>query len=152
MLYAVSSSMIDTPIGKLAYMDTVGKRIKKAMDDRGLTAPKLGGICLVSRQTVSMWINDKTVPTGENFVKVAEATGTDLRYLITGDEPSKADAIIAQIKTSLIGMPTGAIESALESIKLQLQVFTQMGGEKEPSNPEKSSLARQNAQGIGQDK
>ena len=51
---------------------TVGEKIYKYRKINGFSQEELGEKLLVSRQTVSLWETDQTVPTIENLMRLKE--------------------------------------------------------------------------------
>lgn len=51
---------------------TVGKKIQKYRKDLGLSQEELGQKLLVSRQTISLWEKDQTVPTIDNLMRLSD--------------------------------------------------------------------------------
>jgi len=54
---------------------TVGEKIQKYRKEKGLSQEELGQMLLVSRQTVSLWEKDKTLPTVDNLKRLKEIFG-----------------------------------------------------------------------------
>ena len=54
---------------------TVGESIKKFRTEFGMSQEDLGKKLLVSRQTVSLWEKDQTVPTLDNLMRLKEVFG-----------------------------------------------------------------------------
>jgi len=51
---------------------TVGEKIQKYRKSLGLSQEELGQKLLVSRQTISLWEKDQTVPTIDNLMRLSE--------------------------------------------------------------------------------
>lgn len=51
---------------------TVGEKIQKYRKDLGLSQEELGKKLLVSRQTISLWEKDQTVPTIDNLMRLSD--------------------------------------------------------------------------------
>lgn len=51
---------------------TVGEKIQKYRKDLGLSQEELGQKLLVSRQTISLWEKDQTVPTIDNLMRLSD--------------------------------------------------------------------------------
>ena len=51
---------------------TVGEKIQKHRKDLGLSQEELGQQLLVSRQTISLWEKDQTLPTIDNLIRLRE--------------------------------------------------------------------------------
>ncbi len=61
---------------------TVGERIQFYRKEIGLSQEDLGAKLLVSRQTVSLWEMDKTMPTVDNLVRLKEIFGVSVDELL----------------------------------------------------------------------
>lgn len=64
----------------------VGKNIKKAREEKGITQDALAEQLNVTRQAVSNWECEKTQPDVETLDRIAEALGVDIEQLIYGNE------------------------------------------------------------------
>ena len=64
---------------------TVGEKIQLHRKEIGLSQEELGQRLLVSRQTVSLWEMDKTVPTVDNLIRLKEIFGISIDELLTDD-------------------------------------------------------------------
>ena len=62
---------------------TEGQRIQHYRKLQGLSQEELGQRLLVSRQTVSLWENDQTLPTIDNLVRLKEIFGVSLDEILT---------------------------------------------------------------------
>ena len=69
--------------------ETLGQRIKAARKGAGMTQEALANAVHVSRQSVSLWENDKTEPDIETLRLVAECLNTNLSALL-GEAPAPA--------------------------------------------------------------
>lgn len=77
---------------------TVGEKIHKYRKDLGMSQEELGKRLLVSRQTISLWEKDQTVPTIDNLVRlkevfavsVDEILGVENKTQNTAAEPNEA--------------------------------------------------------------
>lgn len=69
---------------------TVGEKLQIYRKRAGLSQEELGTMLFVSRQTVSLWEKDQTLPTVDNLVKLKEIFGVSLDELIC-DAPASAD-------------------------------------------------------------
>lgn len=70
---------------------TVGESIQKYRKDLGLSQEELGQKLLVSRQTVSLWEKDQTVPTIDNLMKLKEVFGVSVDEILGVEEPIQAE-------------------------------------------------------------
>lgn len=69
---------------------TVGQRIQEHRKKNGLSQEELGQRLLVSRQTVSLWEKDQTLPTVDNLLLLKEIFGISVDELL-GVEEKKED-------------------------------------------------------------
>jgi len=65
---------------------TVGQRIQEHRKKNGLSQEELGQRLLVSRQTVSLWEKDQTLPTVDNLLLLKEIFGISVDELLGADE------------------------------------------------------------------
>jgi transcriptional regulator with XRE-family HTH domain len=68
---------------------TVGEKIQFYRKEHHLSQEELGQKLLVSRQTVSLWEMDKTMPTVDNLLLLKEIFGVTVDELLSGDEPAE---------------------------------------------------------------
>lgn len=68
---------------------TLGEKIQQCRKKLGMSQEDLGQKMLVSRQTVSLWESDKTMPTIDNLVRLREIFGISLDELLTGELPEE---------------------------------------------------------------
>ena len=54
---------------------TVGKNILDLRRRKGISQEELANLLLISRQTVSQWENDQTVPSIDNLLRLKEIFG-----------------------------------------------------------------------------
>lgn len=65
---------------------TVGQRIQEHRKKNGLSQEELGGRLLVSRQTVSLWEKDQTLPTVDNLLLLKDIFGISVDELLGAEE------------------------------------------------------------------
>lgn len=65
---------------------TVGKNILKLRKSRGISQEELANLLLISRQTVSQWENDQTVPSIDNLLRLKEIFGVSVDRMLTAEE------------------------------------------------------------------
>ena len=65
---------------------TVGEKLQIYRKRAGLSQEELGAMLFVSRQTVSLWEKDQTLPTVDNLVKLKEIFGVTLDALVCDAE------------------------------------------------------------------
>ena len=64
---------------------SVGERIQYYRKKLGLSQEELGQRLLVSRQTVSLWENDQTVPTIDNLLRLKEIFGVTVDEILSAE-------------------------------------------------------------------
>lgn len=63
---------------------SVGERILELRKLQGISQVQLAQTLGISRQAVSKWENDLTVPDSMNMIKLADVLDTDIEYLSSG--------------------------------------------------------------------
>lgn len=66
---------------------TIGEKIQFYRKKNGLSQEELGKQLLVSRQTISLWEMDKTLPTIDNFMRLKELFSVSMDELMSQSEP-----------------------------------------------------------------
>lgn len=72
---------------------TLGEKIQQCRKRLGMSQEDLGQRMLVSRQTISLWESDQTMPTIDNLVRLREIFGISLDELLTGELPEETKEI-----------------------------------------------------------
>ena len=67
---------------------TLGERLQQLRKEKQMSQEELGNLLLVSRQTVSLWENNQTVPTVDNLIRLKEIFGVSIDSILTGEEPA----------------------------------------------------------------
>lgn len=62
---------------------TIGERLQQHRKDLGLSQEELGQQLHVSRQTVSQWETDQTLPTVDNLIRLKELFGVSIDSLLS---------------------------------------------------------------------
>ena len=70
---------------------TIGERIQQYRKDLGMSQEELGQNLFVSRQTVSQWETDQTLPTVDNLLRLKELFGISVDEILEGQAEEKAD-------------------------------------------------------------
>ena len=70
---------------------TVGEKIQYYRKKIGLSQEELGQKMLVSRQTVSLWEMDKTLPTVDNLIRLKEIFSVSIDDILSEAEPIKGN-------------------------------------------------------------
>lgn len=65
---------------------TIGEKIQFYRKKIGLSQEELGVRLLLSRQTVSLWEMDKTIPTVDNLIRLKEIFGVTVDDILNGEE------------------------------------------------------------------
>lgn len=68
---------------------TLGETIQFNRKSLGLSQDELGQKLLVSRQTVSLWENDQTIPSIDNLLRLKEIFGKSIDEILTGESESE---------------------------------------------------------------
>lgn len=69
---------------------TVGERLQQYRKNLGLSQEELGQRLLVSRQTVSQWETDQTMPTLDNLMRLKEVFGVSIDAILSGENTADA--------------------------------------------------------------
>ena len=72
---------------------TVGEKIQFYRKKIGLSQEELGQMMLVSRQTVSLWEMDKTLPTVDNLIRLKEIFLISIDDILSESEPTERKGI-----------------------------------------------------------
>lgn len=64
----------------------IGKKLKKARMEAGLTQEKVAEEILVSRQTISNWENERSYPDIMSVIRLSDLYQVSLDQLLKGDE------------------------------------------------------------------
>lgn len=67
---------------------TLGEKLQQLRKEKQMSQEELGNLLLVSRQTVSLWENNQTVPTVDNLIRLREIFGVSIDSILTGEEPA----------------------------------------------------------------
>lgn len=65
-------------------VDEIGARIRKLMDDKGISGKEIAEALMVSPQAVSKWMYGKSLPDIEHLYNLAGYFGVSVDYLISG--------------------------------------------------------------------
>ena len=71
---------------------TLGLRIQALRKKQGLSQEALGEALGVSRQAISKWEGDQTIPELDKLTAMAALFGVTLDYLVRGEEGGGGDA------------------------------------------------------------
>ena len=70
---------------------TTGERLIKLRKKKGITQDKLADMLGVTRQAISKWELNETLPDMENAVKIADIFGVSLEFLLSPDKTIKKE-------------------------------------------------------------
>jgi transcriptional regulator with XRE-family HTH domain len=84
------------------FWDRVNVLIKK----HNITQGYLSQMCDIKYQTLRNWVSRNIFPQAPESVKIAQALGVTVEYLVTGADPAKPDtsAVIQQAEKLLDGL------------------------------------------------
>lgn len=66
---------------------TLGKNILDLRKSKGISQEELANMLLISRQTVSQWENDQTLPSIDNLLRLKEIFGVPVDRMLSTDDP-----------------------------------------------------------------
>ena len=100
-------------------MDSLGERIKRFREFKGMTQQTLAERCSVSTSCVSRWETNLLVPKRSNQVKIAAALGIRVDDLYLASEIElPANIVIQEVVKILSEMDTQEQQHVLEYIQL----------------------------------
>lgn len=77
---------------------TIGKRIQKHRKALAMSQDDLGQKLFVSRQTISLWENDQTLPTIENLLRLKEIFSISIDELLDNEENVEESELVPKEK------------------------------------------------------
>lgn len=81
---------------------SLGKNIKSLRMQKGMTQESLANAIFVTRQTISKWEKDLSVPDAEMIVRIADTFNTTVNSLLGSDIENEADSEQIAEQLSLI--------------------------------------------------
>lgn len=113
-----------------SLMGTIGERVKTARLAKGWNQPELAKAAHISKQAVSQIETGTTKnPKPENILKIADVTGYEIRWLISGEGPQTSkDAALDNLDISQLSSESKA------AIRAVMDSFTQQTGQKTNHN------------------
>ena len=69
----------------------IAERIQKLRKEKGLSQEELAEVVNVSRQAVSKWESEQSLPDIDKIIALAEYFGVSTDYLLKGEEPWTVD-------------------------------------------------------------
>lgn len=106
---------------------TIGERIKHYRKNAGLSQEDLAQKLFVSRQTISLWEIDKTMPTIENLILLKDIFGVSIDEILTGnalyntnDNQKEAEDEHSEHNTSINGNPGSSQGGSLGALLIRV--------------------------------
>lgn len=106
---------------------TIGERIKHYRKNAGLSQEELAQKLFVSRQTISLWEIDKTMPTIENLILLKDIFGVSIDEILTGNAPYNTNVNQEEVKdelgehnTSINGDPVSSQGGSLGALLIRV--------------------------------
>ncbi len=80
---------------------SIGRRITELRNEQKISQNQLAQAMDVSRQAVSKWENDLSVPDAAKMIRLAQILNTDIEYLSTGRVvvPTRPPIVLETVKT-----------------------------------------------------
>jgi len=122
MIYSMGQPLFTGSGVKCLDMGSIGDRVKIARLAMGWNQPELARETHISKQAISQIETGTTKnPTPENLLKIADATGFELRWLISGEGPqTRKDAALDKLDISELSSDSkAAIRAVMDSFKKQ---------------------------------
>lgn len=99
----------------------IGKRIKQARHSAGMTQAALARAAGVSERNIVRWENDKHSPRTEHVVAIAQATGKDESFFLSGSEEDEESSSSLPLSPDEMSM-LGDLLARLSSVKARTAV------------------------------
>ena len=90
---------------------TLGERLQQLRKEKQMSQEELGNLLLVSRQTVSLWENNQTVPTVDNLIRLKEIFGVSIDSILTDEKNKSSESTNSHIAEK---SETNSSESPIE--------------------------------------
>lgn len=92
-------------------------RIRKIINEKGMSISELERLSDVSRGTIGKW--DKVIPSADKLQRVAQTLGTSIDYLLTGKEPEENSEtlLLAREANSLTQEQLHVVKNIIEEFK-----------------------------------
>ena len=74
--------------------------LRAAMDTRGLKQSQLAELSDVSQGAISRYLNSRASPKAEEVIRLANALGVSIDWLLTGREPGAANAFLGTMRAA----------------------------------------------------
>lgn len=98
--YTISESTLTQAPCKIAYMQTIGERIRARRKELKMTQLEVAAVVGVNRASVSQWETDATGIDGQNLLGLAKALRIPPEWIIEGKSPAMVRASGAQYDLS----------------------------------------------------
>ena len=72
---------------------TLGEKLKSYRTNKKISQEKVAELVGVSRQAVTKWENDQTVPTSSNLITLASIYGVSVDELVTGKQTDRKSVV-----------------------------------------------------------
>lgn len=101
-----------------AHIDykALGKSIRKARTDSGMTQEKLGELCSLSTAHIGHIERGTRIPSLETFYRIATALGVSADELLL-DSPKTPEATLVALSKTLEGKDRGKVKSFVAAVK-----------------------------------
>ena len=96
-------------------VDDFGTRLREAIDDAGLTQVRLAEQIGVRPNLVSLWVQEKSLPSTPNLARLVSVLRADAGWLLLGDARQERDDVVARKVRQLGGDLIELVEIARES-------------------------------------
>lgn len=117
---------------KNMWISVFSARLRSAMKANSLTQSKLAEITKIRQTTVSDYLNGKTVPAADVFMRLAQALGVSMEWLCGQDTEGREMTNEMQTKKEVMRLKAklrnarktleGAYELALEALILEEEI------------------------------
>jgi len=127
MIHSIGQPLFTGSGVKCLVMGTIGDRVKIARLAMNWNQPDLAKETHISKQAISQIETGTTKnPKPENLLKIADATGFELRWLISGNGPQTSkDAALDRLDISELSTDSkAAIRAVMDSFKKQNHLKT----------------------------
>lgn len=99
-------------------------RLRKVMDDHKLSAVATERISGISARTIEKWLTGDTFPRADKLALVADALGTPIEWLVSGEEQ---DSRISENRKALIDYIMKLSEERVDALMLTLGIPVNRG-------------------------
>lgn len=96
-------------------VDGFGTRLREAIDDAGLTQVQLAEQIGVRPNLVSLWVQEKSLPSTPNLARLVPVLRADAGWLLLGDARQERGDVVARKVRQLGGDLIELVEIARES-------------------------------------